>query len=56
MSDLHEMAARSRAAAWQLADAPAEKRDLAMGTMAEALKRHRAEIFSANDEDVREAE
>lgn len=55
MNDLHEMAYRSRQAAWVLSASDLEKRNLALRKMAEALSTHREEIFAANEQDIQRA-
>ena len=55
MKDLHALAREARAAAWELAACPLEKRNAALNAMAETLLEDRAEIFQANQEDLRRA-
>ena len=45
MKDLHALARETRAAAWELAACPLEKRNAALNAMAETLLEDRAEIF-----------
>lgn len=52
MKDLHALAREARAAAWELAACPLEKRNAALNAMAETLLEDRAEIFQANQEDL----
>ena len=56
MKDLHALAREARAAAWELAACPLEKRNAALNAMAETLLEDRAEIFQANQEDLRRAQ
>ena len=56
MKDLHPLAREARAAAWELAACPLEKRNAALNAMAETLLEDRAEIFQANQEDLRRAQ
>ena len=56
MMDLHHMAALAREAAWSLAATPIEARNRALTAMAEALEDSKAEIFSANEKDLAQAE
>ena len=45
MNDLHEMAAKSREAAWALAASSLKTRNAALLRMAEVLENHQADIF-----------
>ncbi len=55
MNDLHEMAGRSRQAAWVLSGSALEARNQALRMMAEVLKSRQAEIFAANESDMQRA-
>lgn len=55
MNDLHEMASKSRQAAWMLSGAALEERNLALRKMAEVLQARQAEIFAANEDDMQRA-
>ena len=55
MNDLHQMALASRQAALSLAAADLSQRNAALLAMAKALNAHKAEIFSANEEDILQA-
>ncbi len=55
MKDLHQMADASRQAAWTLAASDLDTRNTALLLMAKALENHKAEIFAANEQDMREA-
>lgn len=52
MNDLHEMAYKSRQAAWILSASALETRNLALRKMADVLRAHQAEIFAANEQDI----
>lgn len=56
MNDLHDMAYRSRQAAWTLADSSLEQRNQALRMMARVLSDRREEVFAANECDMRRAE
>lgn len=56
MNDLHEMAAKSREAAWTLAASALKTRNAALLRMAEVLENHQADIFAANAADIHQAE
>ena len=56
MNDLHEMAAKSREAAWTLAASSLKTRNAALLRMAEVLENHQADIFAANASDIHQAE
>lgn len=56
MNDLHDMAYRSRQAAWTLADSSVEQRNQALRMMARVLSDRREEIFAANECDMGRAE
>lgn len=53
--DLHQMAKLSRQAAWVLAATDANARNAALLAMADALEKHKAAIFAANEQDVEDA-
>lgn len=53
--DLHQMAKLSRQAAWVLAATDANARSAALLAMADALEKHKAAIFAANEQDVEDA-
>lgn len=53
--DLHQMAKLSRQAAWVLAATNANARSAALLAMADALEKHKAAIFAANEQDVEDA-
>lgn len=53
--DLHQMAKLSRQAAWVLATTDANARNAALLAMADALEKHKAAIFAANEQDVEDA-
>ena len=55
MKDMHQMAYDARSAAWELAACPIDVRNAALTAMADALQKHRTEIFAANAEDVTRA-
>lgn len=55
MNDLHDMAYKSRQAAWALADSNLEQRNQALRRMAQVLFDHREEIFAANECDMQRA-
>lgn len=55
MSDLHEMACKSRQAAWILSASDLETRNLALRKMADVLLAHREDIFAANERDLKRA-
>lgn len=52
MNDLHDMAYRSRQAAWVLADSSLEQRNQALRRMAQVLSDRQEEIFAANECDM----
>ncbi len=56
MKDLHALAGQARAAAWELAACPLDKRNAALHAMARALKADQETIFAANREDLAAAE
>lgn len=56
MKDLHALAGQARAAAWELAACPIEKRNAALLTMARELEAEKATIFAANELDLAAAE
>ena len=56
MNDLHEMAAKSRQAAWTLAASTLEMRNQALRCMADTLEKRQAAIFAANELDMQQAE
>lgn len=56
MNDLHEMATRSRQAAWTLAASDIEARNAALLAMAEELEAREEEIFAANAQDLAKAQ
>ena len=53
--DLHQMAKLSRQAAWVLAATDANARSAALLAMTDALEKHKAAIFAANEQDVEDA-
>lgn len=55
MNDLHEMANRSRQAAWELSASALEERNLALRMMAEELSMRAEDIFAANERDMQRA-
>lgn len=55
MNDLHDMAYRSRQAAWMLAESDLQARNTTLRKMARVLSEHREEIFAANECDVQRA-
>ena len=55
MRDLHQMAADSRRAAWDLSAAPLERRNAALLAMAQELEARKAAIFAANEADHTDA-
>ena len=56
MKDLHALAGQARAAAWELAACPIEKRNAALLAMARELEAEKATIFAANELDLAAAE
>ena len=55
MKDLHALAGEARAAAWELAACPLEKRNAALAAMADTLLEDQALIFQANQADLQRA-
>lgn len=55
MKNLHEMAEKSRQAAWALSASGLEERNQALRMMAEVLMSRREEIFAANESDMQRA-
>ena len=56
MSDLHDLAGKARKAFYELSVSPLKRRNQALAALAERLHARQAEIFSANEEDLRQAE
>ena len=56
MADLHELSLRARNAFYDLSVAPAEVRNSALLASASSLRARSEAIFSANAEDLRNAE
>ena len=56
MADLHELAGNARNAFYELSVSPLEQRNQALSALADRLRAHQEEIFSANEEDLRQAE